>query len=117
MTELLGPGGLSRRAWEETITVAAAGTTSNVVDARASTLFALLMPAALTSTTATFVVSNASGGTFVPLYDVTGQPVSIPVAASRGLDLPVELAPWPYWKIVLGSAEAAERSIILVAKS
>jgi hypothetical protein len=75
------------------------------------------MPAAFTGTTLTFQVS-ADGSTYQALYDSTGaNQVSMAVAASRSYDLPAELASWPYWKIVSGSAEGDARSLTVVSKS
>ena len=73
------------------------------------------LPSAFTGVAMTWKVS-ADGTTYVPLYDITGTAVSTTVAASRGFDVPGEVVTWPYAKLVSGSSEAADRTIMLVAR-
>lgn len=107
---------LSRSDSVTTVTIANGGTTSAAIEARAYAIYGLIFPAALTSTAMTFTVAEKVDGTYTALYDSTGTAVSVTVAASRAFDLPSALASWPYFKIVLGSAEGAARTLYLVAK-
>lgn len=98
-----------------TLTIANAATTSDAIDARGYAMFGLVMPAAFTGASITFEVSD-DNSTFQALYDQSNVQVSLTVAASRSYDLPVELATWPYWRVVSASAEAAQRALLIVAK-
>lgn len=89
---------------------------STAIDSRRGVAYGLQMPAAFTGTTITFQVS-IDGSTFQALYDATGATqVSMAVAASRSYDLPAELTAWAMFKIVSGSAEAADRALLVVGK-
>lgn len=101
---------------QTTVTIASAGTTSAAIDGQAYAFYGLIMPGTITSTAMTFTVSDKSDGTFVALYDETNTQVSVTIAASRAYNLPDALAAWPWFKIVMGSSEAADRSLILCAK-
>lgn len=83
-------------------------------------LAGFLMPDTLTSTSMSFLVSDKHDGTFVPLYDHDDNPISVDIAASRGVSLTgaaaEALAPWAWVKLVMGSSEGAERTIIGVIK-
>lgn len=97
-----------------------AGTTSGVLHLGDNMLVGLILPGTLTSSTITFEASDKQDGTFVPVYESDGTQVSVTVAASRAVGLTAAQADamcaWESIKIVTGSAEAAERIIILVKK-
>ena len=99
-----------------TLTIANGATASDAFDARGFVIFGLIMPAAFTGTTITFTVAEVEDGTYQALYDTSNVQVSLTVAVSRSYDLPAELAAWPFWKIVSGSAEGAARSLKIAAK-
>lgn len=100
-----------------TVNIANGGVTSQAIASSGAAMYGLIFPAALTSTGMLFTVCDTAAGTFVALYDSLGIIVaSIPVGTTRGLDLPTALAPWPFFKVVLGSAEAAARVLTLVTK-
>lgn len=103
---------LSKRA---TATIANGQTVSDAIDISDTVALGLVMPAAFTGTTLTFQVS-ADNSTFQALYDSTNTQVSLTVAVSRSYDLPAELASWPFFKIVSGSAEGGARSLVVVSK-
>jgi ABC-type proline/glycine betaine transport system substrate-binding protein len=68
-------------------------------------------PAALTSTTVTFQSATTLAGTYGAIYNSSGQ-VSYTVAASRYVSFnPADFYGVQYMKIVLGSAEAAARTL------
>lgn len=100
----------------EALTIASSGTTTAYINAQDVAIFGIILPAAFTSTTISFTVSNLPQGTYVALYDETGVLVSVPVVAGRAYALPPALAAFPFFKIVSGSAEAATRSIIAFGK-
>lgn len=100
----------------QSVTVANAGTTSSAIQIGGASMVALILPAALTSTTVTFTASDTQAGTFVPVYKSDGTAVSATVAASRAVALPVELFPFNWIKLVTGSAEGAARTIKVLRK-
>ena len=104
----------------ETVTIALGDTTSEVIELRDYMLAGIILPAALTSTAITFTVSDARAGTFVGLYDSDGNVVSLAVGTSRAVGLSGAeadaLAPFPFVKLVCGTAEAAARSILVALK-
>ncbi len=98
------------------LTIANNGTTSDAVQSVGYAAFGLVMPAAFTGTTISFLVS-ADGVTYQALYDRYNVLVSMTVAVSRSYDLPVELAGWHSFKIVSGSSEGAARTLGMTCKS
>jgi hypothetical protein len=79
-------------------------------------LCGLLLPAALTGTAITFEASDVSGGTYLPVYNSTGQ-VSYTVAANRYVAIdPKDFQGIQFLKIKSGSAEGAARTIICSLK-
>lgn len=104
------------RKQSTSLTVAQGGTTTGAFGGEKWAGYGLIMPAALTSTAMTFTVCDSADGTYVALYDTTNTQVAMTVAASRAYDLPSELYAWPFWKIVLGTAEDAARTLKVVAK-
>jgi hypothetical protein len=98
-----------------TLTIANGQTVSDAFDARGLSIFGLVVPAEFDGTTITFQAS-ADGTNFFALYTDAGTQVSITVAASRALDLPAALEPWPYWKVVAGTSQTGATSIPVVAK-
>lgn len=108
---------LHRAQEVQTITIASSGTTSEAIAASGAALFGMLLPGTLTSTTCTFTVCDTATGTFLALYDSTGTIVaSTTVAASHAIDLPTQLAAFPFFKVVMGSSEGAARTIKIVTK-
>jgi hypothetical protein len=100
--------------------IASGGTTSQALRVGGKFIVGLITPAALTGTTITFTGCDTATGTFVPIYDSDGTAVSVAVAASRGYGLSGAeadaLAPFPYIKLVSGSAEGAARVVKLLTK-
>jgi len=103
-----------------TATIANAGTTSDAIALLDRVIGGIITPAALTGTTLTFTVCNTADGTYVALYDSDNNQVSLTVTVSRayGVTGPEAdaLAPWPFVKIVSGSAEGAARSLVVCLK-
>ena len=103
-----------------TALVASGGTTSQALQVAQGTIAGLITPGTLTSTAITFTACDTVDGTFVAVYDSDGNQVSVAVAASRACGLSGEeadaLAPWPYIKVVCGSAEGADRSIKVIVR-
>lgn len=108
---------IARTSTFQTLTVANGATTSDACTATDWALFSMITPAALTSVACTFTVCNTLAGTYVPLYDSAG--VIVPtttISTSRAFDLPTQLASFLYFKVVLGSAEGAARSLVIMKK-
>ena len=101
-------------------TIAAGGTTSNAVRIdRDSLPCGLIVPALTTSTAITFTVSSDFGGTYVPLHEQAGDPVtaaaSTSAARATALD-PTMFAAWTYLKCVVADAQAETRDIMVCMK-
>jgi hypothetical protein len=101
-----------------TATIANGATVSDEMDLTSGrSLVAIQTPAALTGTALTFTACSTSGGTFVPVYDTSGNAVSVTVSTSRYIPLtPASFVGIRYLKVVSGSAEAAARSITLYTR-
>lgn len=110
------PTSLIRYDAPVTVTIANTETTSTAVDARSAALFGVALPAAFTGTSLTFTVCSTEDGTYQTLEDSTGNAVSLTVEQGKSYTLPNELAPWPWFKIVSGSAEGGSRSLIVTRK-
>jgi len=101
-----------------TAVIAASGTTSGEVDTLGTTLLGIYLPAVLTGTAITFTAAPASGGTFVPVRTMDGSGAySTTVAASRYVPLDERVFKGlRFIKLVSGSSEAAERTIVLATR-
>jgi hypothetical protein len=104
----------------QTATIASSGTTSGavstgIIGTENTQLMGLEFPAAMTGTSMTFTGSRSSDGTYVTITEVGGAS-NYTVTVSAGKFVPVEprvFATFPFIKLVSGSAEGAERSIII----
>lgn len=96
-----------------TITIATSTTVSDAFATGGKAIFGLVVPSTFDGTTITFQVS-ADGVTYQALYDITNTAVGMTIAASRSYDLPTQLAAWPYFKIVCGSAQTTTNTIFVV---
>jgi len=104
---------MSVKVNRRTATIANGATTSDTIDLEGQTLCGLSMPSALTGTALTFVIDNGSG-VFNTIADGFGSDISKTVAASKYIGLsPTDFAGVDKLKLVSGSAEAAERSIVV----
>lgn len=98
-------------------TIAASGTVSSAIETQAEyPNMGLVLPATFTGTALTFQVS-LDNGTYQALYKEDGSAVSMTVAQGRSYQLPIELACWPWFKIVSGSTEGSERTLNLTLQS
>lgn len=98
------------------VTIANGQTVSALITTGGFSLCGILLPAAFTGTTLTFLVCNTAGGTFQPLYNSAGA-VSYTVAASRYIAIdPKDFAGVAFLKIVSGSAEGALRTLVCSMK-
>jgi hypothetical protein len=97
------------------VTIALSGTTSAAIAAKGMSLVGVQLPATVTSTAMTFTVSS-DGVTYVPLYNSAGA-VSYTIAGGRFIAInPVDFYGATYFKIVMGSSEAASRSLTAILK-
>lgn len=104
---------MSRRSLE-TAVIAASGTTSGPIDARNWNQFAIIKPAT-TGTAITVTVSTTRNGTYTALLSSGSTAVSLTAQAAAGTyPLSSEIGKFPWFKLVSGSTEAAERSIVVV---
>ena len=103
-----------RQGVSTTATIAASGTKTNAIEAKASVSFGVVIPSGFTGTTVTFEVS-ADNTTYQALNNTSGA-VSMTVAAAKSYTLPADLTPWPWFKIVSGSTESSARSLVIVRK-
>lgn len=97
-------------------TIANGTTTSAEIPTGGLALCGINFPAAFTGTTVTFMVSNISGGTFVPLYNSAGA-VSYTIAQGRFYAIdPKDFQGVAFLKIVSGASEGALRTLLLAMK-
>lgn len=96
------------------VTIANGQTTSDAASDDRATLVALVTPAALTGVALTFSVS-ADGVNYATLYKDDGNAYSVTAAASRFIALDyAKFVGARFVKVVSGSAEAAQRTIVTV---
>lgn len=99
------------------ITVASGTQTSGVITLNGFGMVGLILPAALTSTVMTFQGSQ-DNTTFNALYNTSGTLLSIVIAPSRiVLFVPGDFVGLNYLKLILGTAEGADRIIKVVSRS
>lgn len=99
-------------------TVANGATASTKADLMGHVPVGVITPAALTSTTLAFDQWDDVVGDWVPVYDDTGTEVSITIAASRYTVIPPSTVPYVgKTRLRVGSAEAAERTLVLVTRA
>src|SRR5689334_1690823 len=100
-----------------TVTILSGQTVSNAVDIQDQQIVGLITPAALTSIAITFQGSH-DGVTYNPVTKTDGSNYSLVVAASKYVTInPNDLAGLRFVKVVAGTAEGADRSIILMLRS
>jgi hypothetical protein len=102
------------REWEETAVIANGGTTSNAIHNVGSRYLGAILPT-VTGTALAFTVCDSIDGTYVGLNNSSGA-VTMTVASSKAYKLPDDLAPFPYFKLVM-DAQGAERTIVIRRKS
>ena len=91
-------------------------TTSDAITTNGLSLVGIYIPAAFTGTSLNFLVSETLGGTYVPLYNKSGE-VTYTVAPAQFLAIaPIDFYGVPFLKIVSNSSEAAARSLACALK-
>ena len=97
------------------VTIASSGTTSTSVTMQANRVpMAIVLPAAFTGTALTFQASF-DDATYNPIYDEATQ-YSINVGTSRHIALKRQaMEGVKYFKIVSGTAETAQRTILVIS--
>lgn len=98
------------------VAIASGGTTSEGIPNREHVASGVIMPSALTSTTLKFDVSN-DGVSWTRLYDENNVEISKTVAAQRAYPVPIELFGFPFFRLILGSAEAQARTLYVCFQS
>lgn len=99
-----------------TITIATSTTISDVVDLGASAVLGIEMPAAFTGTTLAIHGASTSGGTYAAItLSGAANPITVAAGGRYSLD-PLLTAGWPFIKVVSGTAEVANRSIVLLCR-
>ncbi len=101
----------------ETVTIASSGTTTAAVDLKNKVLLGYQLPGTMTSTSMTYHASSTVGGTYTVMRKA-GADFADPILASKWVVLdPADFAGVRFLKLVAGSAEGAERSIILAYRA
>lgn len=95
-----------------------AQTTSQAISLNGMTPVGIEMPGTFTGATLAIHASNTVDGTYKPIYIALGAtPLSYAVAASRYIAIdPIQLQGAQFIKLVSGSSEGAERTLILTMK-
>lgn len=101
--------------WSRSARIASGQQLSDVIENKYGKETGVVIPSAFTGTALTFEVS-ANNSVYQPLYGTDGNAVSLTVAQGRSYPLPSAVLPWPYFKIKSGSAEAAQRTLVVVFK-
>lgn len=107
---------IEREQTETTVTIASSGTQSTAIPTGAAVKGSFLIPSGLTGDTIAYEVSNDGGNTWSALYRDGGTAVAaITVTSLKGkiIPLPIEVFSSQVARIVSGSAEGAERSIVV----
>jgi len=99
------------------LTVASGQTTSNAIDCNGQGIVGVIMPSDLTSTALTYTGSQ-DNSTFTALYNTSGTQLAVTCAASRIiLFTPGDLIGLQYIKLVMGTAEGADRTIQVITRT
>lgn len=100
----------------QTVTILNGTTVSNAIDLQEAEVVAVITPAALTGVAITFQASH-DGVTYKQVTKEDGTAYSITVAASKYVNIPrTALNGVRFLKLVSGSAEGADRDIILMKR-
>jgi len=103
-----------------TLTIANGAQKTEAFNLRDYVLAGIIFTGAFTGTLMTLEVSDAIGGTYLPLYDSDGNQITLQIAPSRGVGITAAeadaLAPFEFVKLYASSVQAAERTLILVKK-
>ena len=100
------------------VTILNTQTESGAIDTVGMALCGILLPAAFTGTAITFLVSDALGGTYVPLHStISGTLLTYTVVAGKFYAIdPKDFQGVRFLKIKSGSAEGADRTVKLALK-
>lgn len=99
------------------VTVLNGQTVSNAIDLGELAVVGLQTPAAFTGVAITFQASH-DNTTFAAVTKVNGDPYALTVAASKYVIIPpIDLCGARFIKVVSGSAEAADRDIVLLLRA
>jgi hypothetical protein len=94
--------------------IAASGTTSAEVDLMGTKVVGVYIPATFTGTTLKFSSAHTAGGTSFVMQDGLGSDYTVTVATGKYIALdPVKFVGVRFLKIISGSTESAERSLVL----
>lgn len=101
----------------QTITIASGQTASSAIFVGDSQLGGYKLPAAFTGTTITVHGSMDGGATYEAIRTVAGAAIAaVTVSTGQQFPLPVEAFNYSHIKLVSGSAEGADRSILVFLK-
>lgn len=103
--------------WAQVSTTIANGTTTSAaINLSGFSLIGIQFPTTFTGTAVTFTMSPTLTGTYIPVYNSSGQ-VSYTVAQARYYAInPADLDGCQYLKIVSGSSEGGARTLIVSTK-
>lgn len=97
-------------------TIASSATTSAAIPLNGFSVVGIAFPAAFTGTTVTFTGSATAGGTYLPIYNASGQ-VSYTIAQGRYYAIASsDLDGIQFLKIVSGSTEGGARTLVVSIK-
>lgn len=89
---------------------------SDIIDAEFRRVVGLIIPAAFTGIAITLQAAESKDAALMlDVYDKAGTQYSVTVAVSRYITLsPLDLSPLKYLRLKSGSAEAADRTVVIV---
>lgn len=94
-------------------TIASGAATSEAIGKAGYARVGVILPAELEGTTLTLTVSRTKTGTYYPLKDTSGA-ISLTVANTGAYLLSASLAPFPWFKIVMGSNQTTTDTELVV---
>lgn len=108
---------MNRYPIHKSASIANGETTSGAVDLGSFRALAIGLPAAFDGTTITVEAAPEAEGTFQPVYDDAGTAVSLTVAAGHVVAVDaVPLAALRFVRFVAGTAQTADRTLVLYLK-
>lgn len=102
-----------------TFTIANGATTSDAINLTKGTLVALEIPSTFDGTTLTFTAAEWTGsggiaGTYYPIYDASGNQVTVTTAASRRVNFsPTDFLGIKSMKLVAGTSQSTTSTLIV----
>lgn len=97
-----------------TVTITSGQPVSAAFDRGGYRSLGVIIPIQFDGASISFQASDTLSGTYVPVNDIYGNPLSVPVAVSNAYDLPGELGSFRFLKIVASTNQTTTNTDLLV---